>query len=663
MRRIVTTFLVFACAALHAGESAAQKQDRSLQLTKAGMAILRAKLDGEGQPARESPGAKYPQLTFPLGMCAFPNGLCGAVRRDGSVAVPPRYDWIGGFSDGRAAVRNGGLYGFVDEQGRETVPPRYTLVDDYRFGFARIVVDGKAGLIDRDGQVVIAPTYAHIVAIGPDRFRIWKIDPGTPRVEDEVHYSGLGRRITGKIRDDDDVDEYGTIDRAGRLIEPLGRSFDSADPSIRLVRHDQKWGLQRADGSWLIEPRFDAVDTPWGGLARFSLNGRIGFIGRSGRVVVEPIFDEAWPFRPFGSYTVVRQGQTMAVIDRAGAVSFRIDADELQDLDVHARSAAPLGWSFKRNGRWGLLDPLGRTVMPAEFDRAIQRCLDGHLIAFKDKEWSHYRADGSPLQPSAGRIVDGGCRPSPVYVAKVGDKVGLVDADARELAPAVYDALLPVGQNLWNAKRDGKWGRIATDGHWVIEPKFLYLSRDAPFAVAIVASQRGIVKPDGSWLIAPRFEAARLRDADTAFVATAGATGIIRLKDGSWAVPPRSGEMCDINYGLLSKSDGRRVLLSKAGQVLIDARVDQIELGLETGLLSFLKNGKWGAMDTAGKVVIDPVHDEMLGFSAFRGVTWARREGRWCALDRRGKVVPTIACMERHPRVSVGREVKCAVEP
>jgi hypothetical protein len=28
---------------------------------------------------------------FPLAMCAFPGGLCGAVRRGGTVAVLPRY--------------------------------------------------------------------------------------------------------------------------------------------------------------------------------------------------------------------------------------------------------------------------------------------------------------------------------------------------------------------------------------------------------------------------------------------------------------------------------------------------------------------------------------------------------------------------------------------
>src|SRR5262249_28084855 len=108
--------------------------------------------------------------TSPRPDCMFRGGLCGAVNRDGTVAVPPRYDWVGGFFDGRAAVRVGGLYGFVDEAGREIVKPQYRIVDDYKFGFAQVDVDGKSGLIDRDGKMVVEPKYGFIEAIGQDRF-------------------------------------------------------------------------------------------------------------------------------------------------------------------------------------------------------------------------------------------------------------------------------------------------------------------------------------------------------------------------------------------------------------------------------------------------------------------------------------------------------------
>src|SRR6202044_4153238 len=88
------------------------------------------------------------------------------------VAVFPRYDWVGIFSENRAAVRLNGLYGFVDEAGREIVTPQYRIVGDYKFGFAQVDVDGKSGVIDRDGKMVIEPKYGFIEAIAPDRFAV-----------------------------------------------------------------------------------------------------------------------------------------------------------------------------------------------------------------------------------------------------------------------------------------------------------------------------------------------------------------------------------------------------------------------------------------------------------------------------------------------------------
>jgi hypothetical protein len=139
---------------------AALAQAQQSELTPAGRAILKSVLAGDRRPMTGRAGSSKPAV-FPLAMCAFHGGLCGAVRRDGTVAVRPRYDWVGVFSDGRAAVRLGGLYGFVDEHGNEIVQPRYRVVGDYKFGFAQVDVEGKSGLIDGNGRMIVEPTWVH----------------------------------------------------------------------------------------------------------------------------------------------------------------------------------------------------------------------------------------------------------------------------------------------------------------------------------------------------------------------------------------------------------------------------------------------------------------------------------------------------------------------
>jgi hypothetical protein len=623
-------------------------QDKPPELTPAGKAILQSKL------AYDRPGSRNP-LTFPLAMCTFPGGLCGAVRRDGSVAVPPQYDWVGKFSDHRAAVRLSGLYGFVDEDGREIVKPQYRVVDDYRFGFAQVDVDGKSGLIDRDGKMVIEPKYGFIRAIAPDRFEVSEVRHLSGRTGGE-DFSGMFDYATG------------IVDLSGDWIGPRRTpSFDKDDPSINWVRKDKLWGLARADGSWLVEPKFDHVDSLSDGLARVWQNGKVGFIDRTGVLVIAPVYDRAWSFsRGLGRTSAIQDG-TAGAIDKTGAWVFRTGYQEIHLATDFARdrSSVVFGWHFKKADRWGLLDLDGRVVLDADFDQSLQRCHDGRLIAYKNKEWLYFRADGSPLQPPDGRLTDATCGRQPPYTLKIGNKYGLVDAESHPLTPLQFDAVTTCGSGVRNVKIDGKWGRIGPDGHWLLEPKFDYLSGCLDVFVASIDGKRGFMRSDGSWLIEPKFEAAQRRDADTAFATVSGATGVLRLKDESWAVTPRPGILCDIHFdgAIMSESNGKRAILSPSGETWIDVGAERVGTNLDFGLLTFLRDGKWGLVDTAGQVIVEPQFDEPVYFtSGLRGVAWAKRDGNWCAIDRRGRSVSSIPCAATNPSGPDSRFV-CKVEP
>ncbi|WP_166302858.1 WG repeat-containing protein [Bradyrhizobium sp. 2S1] len=641
-------------------------QDRPMELTPAGKANLQATIAQDGRPLLGRSGPSQP-MTFPLATCMFPGGLCGAVHRDGTVAVFPRYDWVGTFSDHRAAVRIGGLYGIIDEDGREIVRPQYRIVDDYKFGFAQVDVDGKSGLIDEDGRMVVEPKYGFIRAIGPDRFAVSEDRRlgGMPGGEDfsnsRIGFGGLSDAIFEPMLTD-------VIDIQGRLIESRKLPipwFDKDDPSLRWVQKEKLWGLARADGSWLVEPKFQQVDALKNGLARVTLNGKIGFIDRTGSFAIEPVFDKAWWFVPGFDRTSAERDGSFGVIDKSGTWIFQTHYQQIHFAINYDHPATVFGWHFRTADRWGLLDLDGHVVIGAEFDQPIQQCADGRLDAYKNKEWLYFKADGSPLQPPDGRIIDASCGAPPPYVLKIGDKFRLVDADSSPVTPVLYDAIFGAGRDVKNAKLDGKWGRLGPDGRWVLEPKFDYLSTGTDLFVASIDGKRGFMRSDGSWLIASKFDAAALRrDNATAFVTLAGATGVLRLADQSWAIPPRPGVLCDvsISHVIMSEAAGKRAILSQTGETWIDVGAERVGANLDFGLVTFLRNGKWGLVDTAGQVMVEPQYDEPVYFMPRqRGVAWAKHDGRWCAIDRHGHPVPGIACADTNP---LGRDDRfaCKVE-
>jgi hypothetical protein len=653
-------------------------QDKSPDLTAAGKAILREKI------AVESRQGSAKLVTFPLAMCTFPGGLCGAVHRDGTIAVPPRYDWVGTFSNNRAAVRVGGLYGFVDEEGREVVKPQFRLVDDYKFGFAQVDVDGTSGLIDRDGEMVIKPKYGFIQAVARDRFAVSErrqlggMTGGEDFSGTKVAFTASGDVSVSVVGlflgpgNDETAIASDVIDISGQRLESRRASrsagFDRDDPSIRWVQRDNLWGLARTDGSWLIEPKFEQPGALTNGLARVVFNDKVGFIDKTGNFAIEPIFDSAGEFKPGVGRTSAKRDGIVGVIDKAGSWVVQTNYQQMYPAigwKADSKSEIVFGWNFKKDDRWGLLNLDGDVVLDADFDRAVSYCTGARLEAYKNKERFYFKADGSPLQPPAGRLVDASCNGVPPYTVKIGDKFGLVDADTRPLTPVQFDAITWTGADARNVKIDGKWGRLGLDGRWLLEPRFDYLSGHANLFVASIDGKRGFMRSGGSWLIEPKFDAAGLRrDNETAFVTIAGATGVLRLADQSWVVPPRSGVMCDINNTIMSQTDGTRAMLSRTGETWIDIGAERIGVSVDYGLLTFLKNGKWGLVDTAGQIIVGPRFDEPALFSPdLRGVAWAKRDNRWCAIDRRGSVVASIPCVDADPVRRPSGRFECKVEP
>jgi WG containing repeat len=663
-------------------------QEKSPDLTQAGKALLREKIAVESRQVNDRSGSAK-RVAFPLAMCTFPHGLCGAVHRDGTVAVPPRYDWVGTFSNNRAAVRVGGLYGFVDEEGREVVKPQYRIVDDYKFGFAQVDVDGKSGLIDRDGTMVIEPKYGFIQAIARDRFVVSERRQlgGMAGGEDfsgtkVVLTSSGGVSVVGVFLGSDYTEPAiatGVIDISGQQIgsprpslsagfDSLSSEFDKDDPSIRWVQRDKLWGLAHTDGTWLIEPKFQEPSALTDGLARAVINGKVGFIDRTGNFVIEPILDYAREFRPGVGRTSAKRDGIVGVIDKAGSWVFQTNYQQVDpafELRTDPKSAIVFGWNFKKDGRWGLLNLDGRVVLNADFDQTVSYCTNGRLEAYKNKERLYFKTDGSPLQPPDGRLVDASCFGDPPYSLKVGDKFGLVDADSNPLTPVQFEAIAWALPDARNVKINGKWGRVGLDGRWLLEPRFDYLSNQADLFVASIDGKRGFMQSDGTWLIEPKFDAAARRpDNETAFVTASGATGVLRLADQSWVVPPRPGVMCDINNAIMSQTDGTRAMLSRTGETWIDIGAERIGISLDYGLVTFLKNRKWGLVDTAGQIIVGPQFDEPAYFSPdLRGVAWAKRDSRWCAIDRRGQPVSSIPCADANPVRWSSGSFQCKVEP
>lgn len=108
--------------------------------------------------------------SFSEGLAAIVNGgKLGFIDRAGEISIPPQFDWgsikrfgLPIFSEGLAAVCLRGRYGFVDKSGRVVIEPRYESAMEFRDGLAAVTLQGNTGFIDKEGRMIIAPQFNRV---------------------------------------------------------------------------------------------------------------------------------------------------------------------------------------------------------------------------------------------------------------------------------------------------------------------------------------------------------------------------------------------------------------------------------------------------------------------------------------------------------------------
>jgi hypothetical protein len=198
------------------------------------------------------------QFEAGMGVCIGPGTTC--IDRDGKVLFRLE-QIIEPYSEGLAAVRvrdsvKGILRGYVDRQGDFAIPPREGIIGrPFNEGLAEALwwsdtlSPPRAGYIDKAGEMVLQTPYR----IGP--------------------YSRFSEGLA-VVYADEGGEWHGCIDTTGRLVFKVKGE----------VR------------------RFHE------GLAVFRSEGKYGYLDRTGRIVIEPRFGEAWDFRRGFAKVELREG-------------------------------------------------------------------------------------------------------------------------------------------------------------------------------------------------------------------------------------------------------------------------------------------------------------------------------------------------------------------
>jgi hypothetical protein len=257
------------------------------------------------------------------------------------IVIPAKFDFAAPFTSEGAIACSSDQCGLLSEAGsfigqtwsRNSQP----LPESYSEGIAPAVEGDLWGYLDRSRNVIIPFKYKYA---GP-------------------FHQGMARVRLG--------DKFFFIDPRGNRVTPeFDGAFDFSE-DLAAVSVGSKVGYIRRDGSFGLLPIHQGasgIDFSHG-LVGVRMNGKVGFMDKAGNAVIEPKYDDVFPFSD-GRAPVELKGK-WGYIDNKGSVIVPIQ------YDIGLMFSEGLA-SVETGGKWGYIDPNGHVAIPLSFDSAMPFC-------------------------------------------------------------------------------------------------------------------------------------------------------------------------------------------------------------------------------------------------------------------------------------------------
>lgn len=309
--------------------------------------------------------------------------------------IAPQYEAAKLFSEGLAAVRQGGKWGYIATDGETAIPFAYDFACPFSEGKAVVGREEETGLalgfVDHDGNYTPFTGWGKPLLVQSED---WQADT------DCYFYNGFVRLPAGA--------GWALYDAAGQAMGAqlvplhtmtegltpgysasarLGRGYVDRDGQAVLYWDGPEYfgaPVTTADGLRAQSYRFVSGVLPfnqglapvWQGTADASQNWavtyRLGFIDQTGEWAILPAYtncfvsgsDAAWEvFGETGLAMVQNEAGLYGAIDQTGRTVLPF---QYQELWPYSEGLAP----FRLGGKYGYLNPSGQTAIPARYERA-----------------------------------------------------------------------------------------------------------------------------------------------------------------------------------------------------------------------------------------------------------------------------------------------------
>jgi len=377
------------------------------------------------------------------------------------------------------------------------------------------------------------------------------------------------------------------------------------------------------------------------------VNGKYGYIDRSGRIVIEPQFRMPYPL--LGELALVilddrgYQGligglqdlSRFAYIDRTGKCVIEWlgnqDPCYIHYILYHEPLQTPFpvdfglmnwgGGNLRPVPRWGFVNAQGETVIKGQFKNVSLFCngfasIQVYATSFRD------------------------------FLLRDTDKFGFIDESGKIIVQPVYDEVGEFHEGFASVCRGKLYGYVDTTGKLSIPLQFDYASEFSEGLALVGKSEKyGYIDTTGKVKISLNFDRYKImwRSYPSSFsegfasIAIGNRCGYID-KAGKTVVKPVFESAGDFSNGLADVViDGKRGYIDKSGKVIIEPQFEWAGPFNSDGVAIVQIGKKQGCINRSGKILIDPQFDQIVQF--VDGIACVRVDQKEGYIDMTGTFV------------------------
>jgi hypothetical protein len=190
------------------------------------------------------------------------DGKWGYIDRTGKLVIPLKLDNANDFYEGRATnfyatssyeaatgpyeaeiCAREGKWGYIDKQGNTVIPPKFDEVRDFSEGRAAVKIGEKWGYINLEGEMVVPPRFQPYYTGNPNTGQPSKFSEGLASVAMPQ------------------TQKSGYIDKKGKFfIDPIFDEASDLKDGLAIVIINENAGVIDKTRKYVIEPKFDGFD-------------------------------------------------------------------------------------------------------------------------------------------------------------------------------------------------------------------------------------------------------------------------------------------------------------------------------------------------------------------------------------------------------------------